>query len=165
MKRRARSVLITGMSGTGKSTVLRELAQRGYRVVDADRSEWSVEVPLADGSGIQQLWREDAMSALLAEDAPTGLFVAGCVSNQGSFYDRFDAVVLLSVPRKILLRRLATRLTNPFGKTAAERQRIIGDLETVEPLLRATATIEIDTTIPITEVADRLQALYRGLES
>ena len=165
MKRRARSVLITGMSGTGKSTVLRELAQRGYRVVDADRSEWSVEVPLADGSGIQQLWREDAMSALLAEDAPTGLFVAGCASNQGSFYDRFDAVVLLSVPRKILLRRLATRLTNPFGKTAAERQRIIGDLETVEPLLRATATIEIDTTIPITEVADRLQALYRGLES
>ena len=105
------------------------------------------------------------MSALLAEDAPTGLFVAGCASNQGSFYDRFDAVVLLSVPRKILLRRLATRLTNRFGKTAAERQRIIGDLETVEPLLRATATIEIDTTIPITEVADRLQALYRGLES
>lgn len=162
MDRRARRVLITGMSGTGKSTVLRELAQRGYRVVDADLSEWSVEVPLADGSGFEQLWREDAMRALLAEDAPAGLFVAGCASNQGMFYDRFDAVVLLSVPREILLRRLATRLTNPFGKTARERQRIIGDLETVEPLLRATATIEINTTIPIIEVVDRLETLARG---
>lgn len=29
-------VLITGMSGTGKSTVIAELAARGYHVVDAD---------------------------------------------------------------------------------------------------------------------------------
>jgi dephospho-CoA kinase len=153
--------LITGMSGTGKSTVLHKLARRGYRVVDTDLPEWSVERPLADGSGVEQRWREDAMSALLAEDAPYGLFAAGCASNQGLFYDRFDAVVLLSVPREILLHRLATRLTNPFGKTALERQRILRDLETVEPLLRATATIEINTTIPIIEVVDRLEALVR----
>jgi dephospho-CoA kinase len=151
------------MSGTGKSTVLRELAGRGHRAVDADLSEWSVEVPLVGGSGIEQLWREDAMSALLAEDASDGLFVAGCASNQGLFYDRFDAVVLLSVPREILLQRIATRRTNPFGKTARERQRILDDLETVEPLLRATATIEINTTLPVVEVAGKLEALARGL--
>lgn len=101
------------------------------------------------------------MAALLAEDAPSGLFVAGCASNQGLFYDRFDAVVLLSVPREILLQRIATRVTNPFGKSAVERRRIIDDLETVEPLLRATATVEINTTIPITEVVDKLDALAR----
>jgi predicted ATPase len=29
-------VLLTGMSGTGKSTVIKELAARGYKAVDTD---------------------------------------------------------------------------------------------------------------------------------
>ena len=31
-----KQVLITGMSGTGKSTVVRALAARGYRAIDLD---------------------------------------------------------------------------------------------------------------------------------
>jgi predicted ATPase len=92
-------VLITGMSGTGKSTALAELARRGHRVVDADLPTWSTEIASPAGSGAEQLWREDAMDALLAQHVTGWLFVAGCASNQGSFYDRFDAVVLFSVPR------------------------------------------------------------------
>lgn len=34
-------VLLTGMSGTGKSTVIRELAARGYRAIDAGDAGWS----------------------------------------------------------------------------------------------------------------------------
>ncbi len=80
------------------------------------------------------------MDALLAQHVTGWLFVAGCASNQGSFYDRFDAVVLLSVPREVMLQRIATRSTNPFGKRAHEQQRILADLEAVEPLLRASST-------------------------
>jgi broad-specificity NMP kinase len=109
-------MLVTGMSGTGKSTVLAELARRGYRVVDTDDDGWSEDVPLPDGSGVEHLWREDLMSALLAQDGDETLFVSGCTSNQSSFYDRFDAVMLLTAPTEVLLERLATRTTNPFGK-------------------------------------------------
>ena len=35
-------VLITGMSGTGKSSALVELEKRGYRVVDTDSREYAV---------------------------------------------------------------------------------------------------------------------------
>jgi dephospho-CoA kinase len=152
-------VLITGMSGTGKSTALAELARRGHRVVDVDDVGWSVEVPLPDGSGAEQVWREEPVAAVLAENVAGTLFVGGCASNQGSFYDRFDAVALLSAPREVLLQRLASRTTNPFGKTPAQRQRVLDDLEVAEPLLRATATAEFDTTGSLSDLVDALEAL------
>jgi dephospho-CoA kinase len=34
-------VLITGMSGTGKSTALHVLHERGHRTVDTDTEQWS----------------------------------------------------------------------------------------------------------------------------
>jgi dephospho-CoA kinase len=33
-------VLVTGMSGTGKSAALAELARRGHHVVDTDYGDW-----------------------------------------------------------------------------------------------------------------------------
>jgi broad-specificity NMP kinase len=154
-------VLVTGMSGTGKSAALAELARRGHRVVDTDYGGWSEDVPLA-GGGSQQLWREDRIAALLAEPADGTLFVSGCVANQGRFYPRFDAIVLLSVPEPVLLERVASRRTNDFGKTDAERARILDDLRAVEPLLRRGATAEIDTRRPVAEVADALEAIAAG---
>ncbi len=158
-------VLITGMSGTGKSAALAELARRGHRVVDTDLSAWSIEVAWPDGSSTEQLWREDAMDALLARQVTGWLFVAGCASNQGSFYDRFDAVVLLSAPRELMLQRIARRSTNSFGKSAHERLRILADLEAVEPLLRASSTAEIVTTIPVVKVVDALESIARRADA
>jgi dephospho-CoA kinase len=34
-------VLVTGMSGTGKSAALQALGERGHRVVDTDTDQWS----------------------------------------------------------------------------------------------------------------------------
>ena len=34
-------ILLTGMSGTGKSTALIELARRGFDVVDTDEGDWA----------------------------------------------------------------------------------------------------------------------------
>jgi dephospho-CoA kinase len=152
-------VLVTGMSGTGKSTVLAELARRGHRVVDTDEGDWSVQVPAAGGAGVEQLWREERIEALLAGHRGGPLFISGCVANQGMFCRRFAAVVLLSVPEQVLLERIASRRTNDFGKAAAERRRILRDLHTVEPLIRAGATAEIDTRRPVGEVADLLEAI------
>jgi broad-specificity NMP kinase len=159
------AVLVTGMSGTGTSTVLAELARRGHRVVDTDDGGYSVETWSAGEAWPEQLWREDRIEDLLARhgaDAPAEpLFVAGCVANQGRFYPRFAAVVLLSAPVEVLLGRLATRTTKTFGKSPDERARILADLAAVEPLLRAGADVEIDTRAPVAEVADRLVRIAR----
>jgi dephospho-CoA kinase len=152
-------VLVTGMSGTGKSAALAELARRGHRVVDTDYGGYSEEVPSSDAGGSEQLWREDRIDALLDEDDDGALFISGCVSNQGTFYPRFDAVVLLSAPADVILARVGSRETNEFGKSDAERDRILDDLAKVEPLLRAGATAEIDTRVPLDEVVDALERI------
>jgi dephospho-CoA kinase len=148
-------VLITGMSGTGKSTVLAELAARGHRVIDTDQDGWAVEVLGPDGP--EQVWDEIRIRDLLERDTDGPLFLAGCVSNQGRFYDRFDAVVLLTVPVDVMLQRIAERTTSEFGKDPRERERILRDLREVEPLLAATSTAVIDATRPLSEVADAVE--------
>ncbi len=154
-------VFVTGMSGAGKSTALAELARRGHLVVDTDYGDWIHDVPREDGSGVEPLWREDRIDALLARHAEGPLFVSGCVANQGVFYPRFDQVVLLSAPLDVVMERIASRDTNDFGKSGAERAQIMADLRSVEPLLRAGATAEIDTRRPLADVADALEALAR----
>jgi shikimate kinase len=155
-------ILVTGMSGAGKSTVLAELARRGHVVVDTDYDGYVVEARVPGRAEPEPLWCEDRMTALLDGHAEGILIIAGTVANQGRFYSRFDAVVLLTAPLDVLLARVACRTTNDFGKRDHERDRIIRDVEDVEPLLRAGATLEVDTRRPPAEVADAvLGALAR----
>jgi dephospho-CoA kinase len=155
-------VLVTGMSGMGKSTALAELGRRGFRVVDTDFGGWSEWIPARDGAEGEWLWREDRIAELLASDDERTLYVSGCVANQGKFYDRFDAVVLLSAPVEVILDRVESRTTNEYGKRPGERDLILSHLASVEPLLRATCTHEIDASRPLDDVVDALIAI--GLE-
>jgi adenylate kinase family enzyme len=90
-------ILITGMSGTGKSTLLAELHRRGHLTVNTD-----------------------------------------------------------------FLERVASRTNSPYGKTAEQQAEIAFYLETVEPLLRQGATIELDGLRPTKELADVVEGLLNG---
>ncbi|RSM64197.1 hypothetical protein DMH04_51520 [Kibdelosporangium aridum] len=151
------------MSGTGKSSALVELGRRGYRVVDTDDPGWREYREYAESSDEvhrgEWLWVEEKITGLLDSDDGRSLFVQGCVRNQWKFYDRFDAVVLLSAPADVILDRVARRTTNNYGKTAVERAMILDDLATVEPLLRASCTHELDASRPLDDVVACLIAI------
>jgi shikimate kinase len=146
------------MSGTGKSTVIRELAARGYKAVDADEGGLSelVSVPLDEPTGLDPgqdwVWREDRIQALLSTADADVLFLGGCSPNQGKFYPQLDHVILLTAPAQVIVERLATRTTNPYGKRPEEVARVLHLLETVEPLLRRGAGHVVDTGAPLDEV-------------
>jgi adenylate kinase family enzyme len=150
-----RRVLVTGMSGTGKSAALAELAKRGFEVVDTDVGGWT-EWSDAEGG---YLWREDRIAELLDRGHDVTLYVSGTVSNQGRFYPRFDAVVLLSAPPDVLLGRIEARMTNDYGKSADGRALVLEHVAEVEPLLRATCTHELDASRPLEEVVAQLAAI------
>src|SRR5690606_27047765 len=131
-------VLITGMSGTGKSTVIANLAQRGYRAVDFDEPGWSAYQPAphpppggVSGPGFEWMWLEDRVRTLLDSAGSGPLFVSGCAANQVRFYPDFDHIVLLTAPAPVIKERLATRTTNSFGKAPAELARVLQDIDLI----------------------------------
>jgi shikimate kinase len=150
-------ILVTGMSGTGKSSALERLRLLGFRAVDTDEGDWTQWSETEGG----YVWREERIAELLACDKGPSLYVSGTVSNQGRFYERFDAVVLLSAPANVLLGRIETRSTNPYGKTPAQRELVLRHLAEVEPRIRRTCTHEIDATQPLVEVVNQLAELGR----
>ena len=148
------AVLLTGMSGVGKSTVLAELAARGIHTVDTDYGDW---IEVIDG---ERLWREGRIAALL--DMPGEVVLAGTVANQGAFYDRLAGVVLLTVPVEEALRRIDARSTNDWGKRPEDRVAIERDFAEVEPLLRPGATLILDGRRPLAETVDAIIGLLRS---
>jgi shikimate kinase len=144
-------VLLTGMSGAGKSTLLAAVARRGYTTIDTDYDGW--ELPGA-------LWDEPRMSALLAEH--TTIAVSGTAQNQGGFYDRFEHVIYLRVPLETLLDRVRVRTNNPYGRTAEHQADIARYVTEVEPLIRRTATLELDGLLTVSVLANHVENCLRS---
>jgi dephospho-CoA kinase len=117
-------ILLTGMSGVGKSTVISLLAAQGYKAIDLDDPAWSEWVDSADGEGPSPLhpgkdwvWREDRLRDLLATEDVDVLFLSGCAPNLGKFREQFDSIVLLSAPAAVMVERLTDRETTPMART------------------------------------------------
>jgi shikimate kinase len=161
-------VLLTGVSGTGKSTLINELGARGYKAVDTDDHGLSELVtvpqdqPTGLGPGKDWVWREDRIQDLLSTHDADVLFVSGCSPNQGKFYPQFDHIVLLTAPAAVIVERLANRTTNPYGKHPDEVARILYLQQTVEPLLRRGAGLEVDTTAPLDQVVATVLRLVQS---
>ncbi len=164
-------ILVTGMSGTGKSTVIDELAASGYKAVDADSDEFSEWVEVIGDGGVpgspvepdrDWVWREDRIQGLLSTEDADVLFLSGCAPNMGKFLPQFDHVVLLSAPADVIVERLGRRTNNPYGKHPDEVARVLGLLETVEPLLRRAAGHEIDTSAGLKDVVMTLLRLVQS---
>ena len=144
-------VLLTGMSGTGKSTLVRELRTRGCEALDADDDGFTE--PSSSGAWS---WRVDLVRARFDQQTEGVLYFAGCSEEQAQF--AFDLTVLLTAPQTVLVDRLRSRDTNAYGKDPAELDQVLADLRVIEPLLRSTADLVIDTTRPVEVVADLVGA-------
>ena len=93
----------------------------GTKVVDTDYGGFTVEVD--SGSGPERLCRDDRIQEVLSAEDADVLFMSGTSRSQVKFYPQFDHIVLLSAPTHVLVERLTTRTSNPYGKELTSSRR------------------------------------------
>jgi|SRR5919109_842478 dephospho-CoA kinase len=144
-------ILITGMSGVGKTTVIRALRSLGFHAIDMDEPGWAS----ADEFGHQR-WDVARLQQVMGELPSEPLFVSGCSEDQVALYSQFSKIVLLSAPKSVVAQRLTCRTDNSYGKRVTELEEVMRNVDEIEPLLRQHATHEIVTTQPIDAVVQTI---------
>ncbi len=154
------TILITGLSGVGKSSVLAGLRAQGYNTVDTD---YGYTIKVTEDGEDEVVWDRTKISVLLHKHQHSHLFISGCYANQGEFYHCFDQVVLLTAELEVMLERIERRTSHDYGKSPREREEIIGSYKNILPLLKKGATVTIDTTeARVSEVCERLKVLVEN---
>ena len=144
-------VLLTGMSGVGKSAVLGRLSLEGFLCVDLDDG-WMRDV---DGEPMIDLRKVRSFMQAHPNDP---IVFAGCAMNQREL--GVDCTVLLTAPAQVMRERIAQR-ENPFGKDDATWEKILADKAEFEPMLRAVCDVVIDTQQPLEETVAQIKALLK----
>ncbi len=165
----AKSILIAGISGTGKSSVCAELAKRGYKAFDIEEVEGLFAMldkrtgkPFVDYDNydIEKVkyhdWvcDEKKLRKLMRKNAKGITFYAGIASNTFELLPLFDKVMLLVAKPELIRKRLSERTTNDFGKIVEVQDMVLREKEFWEKQMEEKGAIVIDANRSLAEVAD-----------
>jgi dephospho-CoA kinase len=139
--------LISGLPGTGKTSVCQELQSRGLLAIDADKA-----------FGLQTkngwIWRDQELNAALDDQASDTLFVCGSASNRDEYIHKFTKVLILYVDSKTLKIRLTNRTNNNFGKDPVVLARQLQHNMGVKEYSAKRGRLIINAAQPIAKVVD-----------
>ncbi|HET6864113.1 MAG TPA: AAA family ATPase [Candidatus Saccharimonadales bacterium] len=164
-----KNYLITGVAGTGKSTLAKELRRRGYAAYDTEEG-FSYYVDKLTGERCaypkqpspdwyerhERVFDEKILMNLLKKHADEPLFIASITANQAKYYGQFDKIFLLTAPDEVIVHRLGTRTNNYFGRHPLDLQRVIGRHQQFDDELKALGAQPVDSTRPIETVANEV---------
>lgn len=141
--------LISGLPGTGKTSVCKELQLRGVYAVDADEA-----FSLQTNNG--WMWQDKELDAELADLTRETLFICGSASNRDEYIDRFTKIFILYVDNETLKTRLINRTNNNFGKDSAVLARQLRFNEGVKQYSTKRGRLLINANLPIAKVVDEI---------
>jgi hypothetical protein len=154
-----RNYLIEGVSGTGKTSVYRELRRRGYHAINGDRELGYQGDPETsdptDGLRLEHhIWHIDKVKSLVANQDDAVTFFCGGLRNFPKFIDLFDGVFVLEGDLETLNRRLDERPDDEWGGKQSERDLIMRRHQTKEDIPKD--GLVIDATKPLARVVDEI---------
>lgn len=150
--------LIAGRSGTGKSTVCKELIRRGFTAFDSDTitglASW---VDTATGQKINTdypghdlvnkskvTWDETILERLLVQ--PGDVFICGSANNAFDFMPLFTQTFVLHIDPEEQRRRINNRTEHDYGKDPVVQDGIIEYQQQTVVDARARGAIIINST-------------------
>lgn len=162
---------ITGVSGTGKTTITKELNKRGILAIDQDSKEyglcsWKHNKTMEDarfeyGIGKEFLEANDwycnieKLKKILSENERIS-FICGVAANQDEYLNLFDKVFLLQCSPEMLVKRIDGREDHQFGKHPSEKEHILNWFVEFEKDLINRGAIVINSDNPINFVVDEI---------
>lgn len=151
-------ILLTGMSGVGKTTTLAELQKHGYVVLDLDatgicrwKNKSTGEFTEYGFTGKSSQWLAehgwycdmDTLKKLLScIGANKWVFIAGMPQNIKDFSKIFDKIFVLDAGKETIEKRLVERTNNHFAKKEDERSYMFKYTEGILAQLENTITID-----------------------
>jgi shikimate kinase len=161
-----RQLVLTGLPGSGKSTVGRQLAQRlGWRFVDLDQR-----IVATTGRSIEAIFAEEAEERFRQLEALATAEVQGVdrlvLAPGGGWITRPETVALLRPPARMAFLRVSPRVAAQRLRASTEVRPLVAgpDLEgRLEALLRdrqamySAADLAVDAELIVEEVVTELE--------
>jgi shikimate kinase len=170
-------VYITGMPGSGKSTVCEALTSRGYAAIDGDEQlgvwlDWSTKAEVVDPPAFakrsaafyeQHTWhyRETEVTRLAQSYAQSVCFIGGFAGNEDNIIALVDIAFFLQIDPAPLKHRILTRTNGPFAMATdqartAQAQRVLPHLPSQQDAWLSKGLSPVDATAPPAAVADAI---------
>ena len=158
-------IYITGVSGTGKTTLAKELNKKGIATYSIDEVDglcyW---VNKTDGHIVNyeatlnkefidsHKWVCDVEQLKKLINTADPIIILGLAENQEEFINLFNKVLLLQCPPEVFLQRIMERKDNDFGKDPSAQEFIKSSYQEFETKLLEHGAISIDANRPINDV-------------
>ncbi|MEK7519807.1 MAG: AAA family ATPase [Patescibacteria group bacterium] len=166
-----KSILITGVAGSGKSAVCGELQKRGYSAHDIEDMEGLFQM-IDKKTGMltikhdndnlelveQNQWICDSgkLKELMSRAGEEITFYCGIAADMDELLPLFDTVVLLKANPDILRQRLTDRKAGDFGKTPEVQTWIMSWKDWWENHMQKSGAIVIDADQNIDTVSTEI---------
>lgn len=163
-----KKIFITGVSGTGKTTVAEELEKRGIHAISIDEAgvcSWidkqtgqkvDHEVTTDDEFIRNHDWICNVPQLIELMERGDGVAVVlGSASNQKDLLHLFDKILLLQCPPEVFIKRIENRTNNDFGKDKTAQEFILGWYQSFEKEMLDAGAISIDATHPLEKVVEQ----------